>query len=300
MPFDAVLLSLAVIVVFLGFAGTLTWADNQTRTPRSPDLPAPKRRPSKGTHEVTMFQLRNLFRRSKPDDTDWQPWILERPKRQKINWPFWIGSPTAWLALVISSTTAFAALVYHSDELSVVTSPILMSIENGQLKIPVPKTITFINSGSRPIAILSIVMVLRQQGPEKAELDCWSGSNIEFLHVAFDQLVVKPYDITARELRFENMKPEGRASVSLTEENKKLAEDANFVNCLSFEIVPTDSPRWTKTILIARVGKSPSHLPRADPIPAYLIKRNTLWTSVGQDQKGLIPANQGVGSVILH
>jgi len=44
MPFDAVLLSLAVIVVFLGFAGTLAWADRQAQSPTSPDLPAPKRR----------------------------------------------------------------------------------------------------------------------------------------------------------------------------------------------------------------------------------------------------------------
>jgi hypothetical protein len=44
MPFDAVLLSLAVIVVFLGFAGTLAWADRQTQSPRDPDLPTPKRR----------------------------------------------------------------------------------------------------------------------------------------------------------------------------------------------------------------------------------------------------------------
>jgi hypothetical protein len=41
MPFDAVLLSLAVIAVFLGFAGTLAWADHKTRSPRSLDLPAP-------------------------------------------------------------------------------------------------------------------------------------------------------------------------------------------------------------------------------------------------------------------
>jgi len=44
MPFDAVLLSLGVLVVFLGFAGTLAWADRQTQSPTSPDLPAPKRR----------------------------------------------------------------------------------------------------------------------------------------------------------------------------------------------------------------------------------------------------------------
>jgi len=43
MPFDAVLLSLAVTVVFVGFAVALAWADSQTRSPQIRD-PAPKRR----------------------------------------------------------------------------------------------------------------------------------------------------------------------------------------------------------------------------------------------------------------
>jgi hypothetical protein len=43
MPFDAVMLSLAVTVVFVGFAAALIWADSQTRSPHA-DEPAPKRR----------------------------------------------------------------------------------------------------------------------------------------------------------------------------------------------------------------------------------------------------------------
>jgi hypothetical protein len=43
MPFDAVLLSLAVTVVFVGFAVVLAWADGQTRSFK-PDETAPKRR----------------------------------------------------------------------------------------------------------------------------------------------------------------------------------------------------------------------------------------------------------------
>jgi hypothetical protein len=43
MPFDAVLLSLAVTAVFVGFAATLIWADSQTRSLHG-DAPAPKRR----------------------------------------------------------------------------------------------------------------------------------------------------------------------------------------------------------------------------------------------------------------
>jgi hypothetical protein len=43
MPFDAVLLSLAVTAIFVGFAVVLAWADSQTRSPQSHN-PAPKRR----------------------------------------------------------------------------------------------------------------------------------------------------------------------------------------------------------------------------------------------------------------
>jgi hypothetical protein len=43
MPFDAVMLSLAVSAVFIAFAAVLAWGDFQTR-PRKTDVPAPRRR----------------------------------------------------------------------------------------------------------------------------------------------------------------------------------------------------------------------------------------------------------------
>ncbi len=43
MPFDALLLSLAVTVIFVGFAVVLAWADRQTHALK-PDAPEPKRR----------------------------------------------------------------------------------------------------------------------------------------------------------------------------------------------------------------------------------------------------------------
>jgi len=43
MPFDAVLLSFAVTVVFVGFAVALAWADLKTRPPQAHG-PAPRRR----------------------------------------------------------------------------------------------------------------------------------------------------------------------------------------------------------------------------------------------------------------
>jgi hypothetical protein len=45
MPFDAVLLSLAVSIVFIGFAGALAWADHQSQSRSAQaDAPAQKRR----------------------------------------------------------------------------------------------------------------------------------------------------------------------------------------------------------------------------------------------------------------
>ena len=43
MPFDALLVSISVTVVFVAFAVVLAWADSRTRLPRA-DVPAPKRR----------------------------------------------------------------------------------------------------------------------------------------------------------------------------------------------------------------------------------------------------------------
>jgi len=43
MPSDALIVSLAVTVVFVGFAAALAWADHQTR-PAKADAPVQKRR----------------------------------------------------------------------------------------------------------------------------------------------------------------------------------------------------------------------------------------------------------------
>jgi hypothetical protein len=43
MPVDALLLSLAVSAVFVGFAAALAWADHQSRT-QAGTPPAPRRR----------------------------------------------------------------------------------------------------------------------------------------------------------------------------------------------------------------------------------------------------------------
>jgi len=44
---------------------------------------------------------------------------LNRPEKETRDWQFWIGSPRAWLALFLSSITAFYTFLFHRDELSI-------------------------------------------------------------------------------------------------------------------------------------------------------------------------------------
>jgi hypothetical protein len=44
MPFDALVVSVAVTVVFVGFAIVLAWADRRTRPAQARPSPAPRRR----------------------------------------------------------------------------------------------------------------------------------------------------------------------------------------------------------------------------------------------------------------
>src|SRR5437764_4060783 len=100
---------------------------------------------------------------------------LRGPDREKTSWQFWIGSPTAWLAFFISSTTAFYTLLYHSDELRVALIPGDVQAYSGKVSVEPPETFTFINSGSRPIAVLAAEMSVNQPDKGVPHLDCISG-----------------------------------------------------------------------------------------------------------------------------
>ena len=85
-------------------------------------------------------------------------------KRDSINWKaLWIGSPTAWLALLISSCLAYNTLFNQFDDVSVVlTEPVSMTQVGGvdQKAINLPSSLTIVNSGTQPFVLLgAFVMV---------------------------------------------------------------------------------------------------------------------------------------------
>jgi hypothetical protein len=215
---------------------------------------------------------------------------LQGPPREKINWPYWIGSPTAWLALLVSSATAFYALIYRSDELSVVTSPSSIFLaKNGDIQVKAPSSITFINTGSRPIAVLQIQMMFVQPTEKVAEPDCHGRGAFMYFSIAFEQTVIKPYDSVAKAIRFSETESSAEPKkVPLSDENKRLGRDQIVKVCAEFQIIAANAAIWHKIVELDRVTLTGIAVTATDPVrsrkPVFLIKRNWLWTDIGDDQ----------------
>jgi hypothetical protein len=112
---------------------------------------------------------------------------LRGPEQNKETWKFWIGSPVAWIALALSLWTAFYTFVYHSDELSVVFDNVLIVRSPDPLKfmvvrVKLPKAITFVNSGSRPITATKFgILIAQSTSLDTKRPDCNSpGTTFEY------------------------------------------------------------------------------------------------------------------------
>jgi hypothetical protein len=215
---------------------------------------------------------------------------LRGPKKQKANWQFWIGSPTAWLALVLSFANAFYSLIYHSDELRVIPSRIQFVVRTTEIGIrdigiPRPDKITFINSGSRPIAILGLTMELIQppSGVDDTKLHCRSGFGVDAMDamrtLTFDQLVVKQYEVVTREVKFDQ---EDGPRVSFVEMNERNQQEwvPSAVLCLVVSFVTVDG-KYSRIIELQRIGSTGIIVAKG---PHYLVKQNTFRTEVGSDE----------------
>jgi hypothetical protein len=214
-----------------------------------------------------------------------------RPEKDESTWPPWIGSPTAWLALCLSSATAFYSFFYHSDELSVVAttynSPVSSSVNlNPSLEISAeaPTTFTLVNSGSRPVALLSAQMVYVQPSRKTAQPNCQKGY-IRTENLRLEETIVKPYDTVVKSTSFLKPTSQNTRSFPLSAANKALEHDRILFVCARFEFVTSDGVLRHKAIQLGRVIlniNSASYGSR-NRDPQYLIKRNRFWTEVGDD-----------------
>ena len=209
---------------------------------------------------------------------------LKKPKKEKsINWQQWIGSPTAWLALLLSASSFFYTFLYHSDELSVVMDNPTITPAGEEFVITPPPSMTFINSGSRPVAITSAIAILVQNHPHTVECEERRELTTE-IPLVFEQTVVKPYDAVARVMKFEKPTMSFKKAAIFTGQSAVLI-------CVRFQLAATDAARWQKTvslglqISVPRRDDVPLRQARFDTRPKYLMKRNRFWTEIDRDAR---------------
>lgn len=211
---------------------------------------------------------------------------LRGPERKEINWQFWVGSPTAWLALFLSSTTAFYTFLYHSDQLSVVVDSPTIRPDGNTFRISPPAGMTLINSGSRPVVVTGAQLLLVQGHPHNVECDDDRDRRTE-IPLVFEQTVVRPYDATSKTLKFS--KEEETFEAVLGNRDRGTGQ-ASVLVCVRFELAATDAARWRKTVSAGlqlgwpREPHRELQRARFETRPKYLMKRNRFWTEVDRDK----------------
>jgi hypothetical protein len=217
---------------------------------------------------------------------------LHGPEKEKPNWQFWVGSPIAWLALLVSSTTAFFTFFYHSDELRVtVSGGTFRLVDKPEFHAPI--SMTFINTGTRPIAVLGVEQLVVQPTKQFPNPDCEHGY-VQRQSLIFEHTVVKASDTVAKTpTRFKPPVPEDvrdpipdpKPFQSIARSDFNKSRGLFFVVCMTFEILATDTLDWRKTVKVLEVkGESLQFLyPIWISAPQHLIKRNRFQTSVADD-----------------
>ena len=136
---------------------------------------------------ITIEQLRERLWLSKKTSTDWGKWV---------------GSPTSWLALLLSSATAYFTLIHHSDDIRAVIGnrpkPFADLTQNSSVALGiwgVKQHLIVINSGNRAAAITAVILSLRLPLKETATSCKSEVSKALELEYVFDGVVVKPGEI---------------------------------------------------------------------------------------------------------
>jgi hypothetical protein len=205
------------------------------------------------------------------------------PEKEKRNWSSWAGSPIAWLGLIISLTTAFFSLVYHSDQLSVLIEggSGKFSEEDG-VSISHLQPVTFINSGTRPIAILDVAMTVGQPSSDGCK------NFAAYTRLEFESIVLKPSDTVIKRARL----PDSLNWDAINLRLGRIIPDQGVpaLVCMRFAFVAVDSPVlsssaevplvWTNIKTGDHHQRMPSQTPLLPTLPTYLLKRNRFWAEV--------------------
>jgi hypothetical protein len=189
---------------------------------------------------------------------------LRRPEKASTDWAKWIGSPTAWLALLLSAFSVYGTLVRKTDDLRVVTHRKPSAVVQGQQVefLALDQDLILINSGNRAAAVTEITLILWfQDGNESVTCDHDHYQPI-YLNYDFSPVVVKPGEMSSLSLsRFidYNVGIKGILPVEyemsdgkLTSASFKRAPKAGDIMaaCLSFRIILPDSDLRNASVLL--------------------------------------------------
>jgi hypothetical protein len=233
---------------------------------------------------------------------------LRPPKKtpKSIDWSKWIGSPVAWLALLLSSLTAYTTYFRKADDVRVIidTFPYL-AIRTATRRHAdqlysalVPHDFVFINSGNREAIILDIMLhIWFAPVREKVSQDCRRPPTLEFkLRYEFSPLVIKPGEMIPRPmLKIEDgAYGAGGAPPSVVNFAVKKGEvtelemsplpttDDMMFACISFTVALPDSESTTASLLLVAsdLTKSDETIESQYPNKRTLIPRVLVKTSM--------------------
>lgn len=183
---------------------------------------------------------------------------LNPPKRPKTDWSKWIGSPTAWLALMLSGFSAYFTVIRKADELGVIvrdTPIVVRTLPTDDLAvINFQQDLSFTNAGNRPAAITNIALLIWT--PERKEERCPSDSEPKRSYdYDFQSVVVRPGDIVTTTLsKFSNdqvYEPTYIGSLVRLMPRSEYERNAYVVVCLSFRLLTPSNAIERKQILLS-------------------------------------------------
>lgn len=123
-----------------------------------------------------------------------------RPAKKEANWTKWIGSPTAWLALILSAATFYTASVRKNDDLKVVINKLarLFIDKAGTPSFDATtQDLIFMNAGNRPIAVNSIgLKIWFWPAGKKEPPRCGETTMVIDLSYDFTPLIIKPGEMS--------------------------------------------------------------------------------------------------------
>jgi hypothetical protein len=183
--------------------------------------------------------------------------VAKRAVQTRMTGKDWTTLSMSALALILSSVTVYFNVVRTKDDLRVVvegTPEFLLDYENPKFDISTDLTMTFINAGTRPLAILRVTLFLDQSPranlhQEKCEVQ--EGTAITRPY-DFTTTIVKAGEISSVQVKLREATPPKsakKASIPLVEESA-IKNQINVLGCLRFTVSTPENVQEVRDVPI--------------------------------------------------